>query len=279
MKRKNSAPLLSCKVKSSAGVKGAAMHDEVVDDSQQVQLSQSRSSQRDSQLDSILGLQSTQQSLSYVCKQSVATGLIQTTSLKCHFCANHFHGVCLDLPNKSLLDFLYVVDAVGSWTCTGCRASLSKTNKLSKISKTIKNSDVEFIHQEIQSMKSKLEIISDSIISLHKENRINSKTNDSDHRTYAQVASDRSISQGDTNQSQKIESEVNLDAKLRSQILLAVQSEHQQQDKRSSSLVLTGLPSQSAEDDQKQFSELCANTFALTPSIRASSRLEKPETG
>ena len=133
MKRKNSAPLLTCKMRSSTGANGAAMRDL---DPGNLQISQSGSSQlsqKASQLDSsTLVLQSTQQSSCFACKQSIATGLFQTSSLKCHFCENHYHGVCLDMANKSLLDFLYVVDEIGGWTCTNCRTSLTMNNKPSK---------------------------------------------------------------------------------------------------------------------------------------------------
>ena len=114
MKRKNSAPLLTCKMRSSTGANGAAMRDLDPGDLQLSQSGSSQLSQKASQLDSsTLVLQSTQQSSCFACKQSIATVLFQTSSLKCHFCENHYHGVCLDIANKSLLDFLYVVNGIG----------------------------------------------------------------------------------------------------------------------------------------------------------------------
>ena len=89
-------------------------------------------------------------------------------------------------------------------------------------------------------------------------------------------------SQQDKNKSQKIQGtdlDDNLDANLRSQILLAVLSEQKLKGKRSSSLVLTGVPFVNADDDMKKFTELCKNEFAFKPSIRAVSRLGKPGAG
>ena len=227
MKRKNSAPLLTRKMRSSTGANGAAMRDLDPGNSQLSQSGSSQLSQKASQLDSTLVLQSTQQSSCYACKQSIATGLFQTTFLKCHFCENQFHGVCLDIPNKSLLDFLYVVDEIGGWTCMNCRTSLTMNNKPSKNTKAITNSNLELIHQEIKSMKTQLEIISDSVISLHSDTRTIIKPGGPGilgSLTYAQAASDGSSSQQDKNKSQKIpvtDLDDNLYANLRSQILLA----------------------------------------------------------
>ena len=202
MKRKNSAPLLTCKMRPSTGPNGAAMRDL---DPGNLQLSQSGSyqlSQKASQLDSsTLVLQSTQQSSCFACKQFIATGLFQTSSLKCHFCENHFHGVCLDIANTSLFDLLYVVDEIGGWTCTNCRTSLTMNNKPSK--KATTNSNLELIRQEIKSMKTQMEIISDLVISLHNDTRTNIKPGGSGNLgslTYAQAASGGFSSQFTTGQ-------------------------------------------------------------------------------
>ena len=66
-----------------------------------------------------------------------------------------------------------------------------------------------------------------------------------------------------------------LDSNLRSQILLAVHSKQQLKNKRSSSLVLTGLRFNSAEDEVRSSMNLCEQEFSILPTVPASSRLGK----
>ena len=292
MKRKNSAPLPTSRVKISTGAINAVMRDDDPDCqrlSQPSQISQGPSTftaftqSIHSQFSSTQPPTSTNQNCD-VCKQTSSMDMFQVTSLQCYFCSKSFHGVCLKLANKSLLDFLYVVAEIGGWACQSCRLSLAITNKPTPKNKTI-NSNIDSLHQEIISIKTQLDLISDSVLSLHKANQADTesrKIDPSGSTTYARIVSGAASSnQKEIGQANvdPITNENKLDNNLRSQILLAVHSEQQLKNKRSSSLVLTGLPFKSAEDDMRSFINLCEQEFSISPSVRATSRLGKQEDG
>ena len=288
MQRKNSAPLPTSRIKISTGAKNAVMRD---DDPDRLRLSQpSQIPQGPSTFTQSIHSQfsSTQPPTGTnhcdVCKQTLSTNMFQFTSLQRYFCSKYFHGVCLKLANKSLLDFLYVVAKIGGWACQSCRISLAITNKPTPENKTI-NSNIDSLHQEIISIKTQLDIISDSVLLLHKANQADTESQKKDSSgsiTYARVVSGAASSNQRENGRANVDpiSNVNkLDNNLRSQILLAVHSEQQLKNKRSSSLVLTELPFQSAEDDMRSFINLCEQEFSISPSVRATSRLGKQEDG
>ena len=180
-----------------------------------------------------------------------------------------------------------MVAEIGGWACPNCRSSLITSTK-STVSKNNKatNASIEVIHKEINSIKTQLEIISDSVLALHKSGQADTARNKMSAPgpfTYAEIASGTSIASKSVHVDQpRLDSSpngINLDTNLRSQILLAVQSEQDLKNKRSSSIVLTGLPFFSADVDRRTFIDICDKEFSFSPKIRSSSRLGKQVEG
>ena len=261
------------------------------------------SSMRDEDDDDLSQSQSQSQlsgSICATCKLFASNDPHEVTSLKCCLCDQFFHGMCLGLEDH-LLQNLFVVQEIGSWCCNGCKKGKRIPKK--------PQARMDKFQSSFDSIKSELKIINDKIDIISNKSTVGCGTNvenllfelvtslqsrnltsngrsltvgdvvvvsdgDSGEPSYPAIdLSDTSSHGVPWSSTAKTVNPLRLGREFRASVLSAVHSEFNTIDRRSSSIVITGLHPKNDVTDAEQFANLCLEHFKVNPSVRTTARL------
>ena len=229
------------------------------------------------------------------CSEIVNTDEIEISSLQCCLCTMHYHGCCLDIDDD-VLSMLYVIKNLGGWCCENCRRNhknnknfadppieasqkrLSKTDaKMLDLSNKL-DKDIGFVKSQLQSIVDEIKSLSIGYIPAATEADTNGRRRSTS--THLDSVSDDpaawsiKVSKNDTNRAKlNPSSSSSLHPRIREEVLVAMHSEMTSINRRSTAVVVTGLPSRSDVTDLEQFNNICLQHLKLSPTVKSSTRL------
>ena len=232
------------------------------------------------------------------CNETVNTSEIEISSLQCCLCNTYIHGCCLDIEDD-VLSLLYVVRNLGGWCCDHCRRtytnsaenpvdiSQKRAKKLGNNSDTIAEltgrfnslsndlvivkSQLQFIVDDLKSIPTRT-IVGTSSIALTPSKDKNSSEVPTSGDLYSNVAkgSRKPVAPAGTSTNRNLHP---LDPNTRDEVLAAMHSEISSINRRSTAVVISGLPSRSDIPDVDQFTNLCIQHLHISPTVKSTSRL------
>ena len=238
-----------------------------------------------------------------LCCKPVDTDEIEISSLQCCLCSTYYHGCCLDLDDD-VLALLYVVKNLNGWCCEKCRrayknyktftdipidSSQKKPCRANDKSTVLQQEKISSLAIDMIVVKSQLQCIVDDLKQLPKTphaevlseeaaimiDPASAGTSVIDTSSWKEFRgrNNRKLPVLTSNSNSK--KNPSLDQDTREAMLVAMHSEMSTINRRSTAVVVSGLPVRSDVPDIDQFNNICIQHLHFNPTVKSACRLGK----
>ena len=238
-----------------------------------------------------------------LCCKPVDTDEIEISSLQCCLCSTYYHGCCLDLDDD-VLALLYVVKNLNGWCCEKCRrsyknyktftdipidSSQKKSCRANDKSTVLLQEKISSLANDMVVVKSQLQYIVDDLKQLPKTPHAEVLSEEAaimidpasagpsgiDTSSWKEFRgrNNRKLPVLTSNSNSK--KNPSLDQDTREAMLVAMHSEMSTINRRSTAVVVSGLPVRSDVPDIDQFNNICIQHLHFNPTVKSACRLGK----